>query len=81
MLMKYTQEKNENYVRYMNNRRLLPQSHTNLKGECIIVSPISQDVRKYYIADLFGCLKNLVNKLSKVKLNAKKGSRFSLKRF
>ena len=55
--MKLTQEKNENYLSYMNNRRLLPQSHTNLKGECIIVSPISQDVRKYYIADLFGCFK------------------------
>ena len=53
MLMKLTQEKNENYLRYMNNGRFLPHSHTNLKGECIIVSPISQDVRKYYISDLF----------------------------
>ena len=53
--MKLTQEKNENYLRHMNNGRLLPHSHTNLKGE--IVSPISQDVRKYYISDLFGCFK------------------------
>ena len=82
MLMKLTQEKNENYLRYMNNGRFLPHSHTNLKGEYIIVSPISQDVRKYYISDLFDFFKkNLVNKLSKVKLNAKKATRFSLKRF
>ena len=82
MLMKLTQEKNENYLRYMNNGRFLPHSHTNLKGECIIVPPISQTSGNIIspICSIF-FLKNLVNKLSKVKRNAKKATRLSLKRF